>query len=55
LSEAAGDQLRQVTLQLACIDRTPQQFRQDLEEQKHYPVSLIYLLSVSFQPYFYAS
>jgi hypothetical protein len=35
LSEAAGDQLRQVTLQLACIDRTPQQFQQDLEEQRH--------------------
>ena len=35
LSEAAGDQLQQVTLQLACIDRTPQQFQQDLEEQRH--------------------
>jgi hypothetical protein len=35
LSEAAGDRLRQVTLQLVCIDKTPQQFQQDLEEQRH--------------------
>jgi hypothetical protein len=34
LSEAAGDQLPQVTLQLACIDKTPQQFHRDLEDQR---------------------
>ena len=33
LSEAAGSELSQVTLQLACIDRTPREFQQDLEEQ----------------------
>ena len=33
LSEAAGDQLPKVTWQLACIDRTPREFQQDLEEQ----------------------
>ena len=33
LSEAAGDQLPQVTWQLVCIDRTPQEFQQDLEER----------------------
>jgi hypothetical protein len=33
LSEAAGSQLSEVTLQLACIDKAPLGFQQDLEEQ----------------------
>ena len=33
LREAAGDQLPEVTLQLACIDKAPQEFQQDLEER----------------------
>jgi hypothetical protein len=33
LKDAAGDQLPEVTLQLACIDKAPQEFQQDLEER----------------------
>jgi hypothetical protein len=33
LSEAAGSGLSEVTLQLACIDKAPLEFQQDLEEQ----------------------
>jgi hypothetical protein len=33
LKEAAGDRLRQVTWQLMCVDKTPHEFQQDLEEQ----------------------
>ncbi len=33
LSEATGDQLPKVTLQLACIDKAPQEFQQELEVQ----------------------
>jgi hypothetical protein len=33
LRDAAGDQLPEVTLQLACIDKAPQEFQQDLEER----------------------
>ena len=33
LSEAAGDQLPKVIWQLVCIDRTPQEFQQDLQGQ----------------------
>ena len=33
LSEAAGSELSEVTLQLACIDKAPREFQQDLEEQ----------------------
>jgi hypothetical protein len=33
LSEAAGDELPEVTLQLACIDKAPQEFQQELEER----------------------
>jgi hypothetical protein len=32
LKEAAGDRLR-LTWQLMCVDKTPQDFQQDLEEQ----------------------
>jgi hypothetical protein len=33
LAEAAGDELAAITWQLRCIDKTPQEFRQHLEEQ----------------------
>jgi hypothetical protein len=33
LAEAAGDELAAITWQLTCIDKTPQEFQQHLEEQ----------------------
>ena len=33
VSEAAGSGLSEVTLQLACIDKAPREFQQDLEEK----------------------